>query len=241
MSFAKNLALSAALGSVLVASPLMVNTSGAATLTIDGGVTGTNLGAAFNPTNAASMLLDGIGVGTAITIFDWNTVPGAGVGLHVSPLVATITFQYKGYEAGYTNVAAAELTYSGTPLFTNNSTAPDSIFVQSYDTTADGGLVPFLFKSLSGLTTAANGGTPTYGSSIAFAQVDANTVYAFFDDSGGNVDADFDDMVVKISVNAGTALTTPIPGALPLFASGLGLIGFVARRRKQKASSLKPV
>ncbi|MGZ5866825.1 MAG: hypothetical protein ACXWKC_15720, partial [Xanthobacteraceae bacterium] len=28
---------------------------------------------------------------------------------------------------------------------------------------------------------------------------------------------------------------TPIPGALPLFASGLGVLGFVAHRRKRKS------
>ncbi|MGZ5896991.1 MAG: laminin B domain-containing protein, partial [Xanthobacteraceae bacterium] len=28
---------------------------------------------------------------------------------------------------------------------------------------------------------------------------------------------------------------TPLPGALPLFASGLGMLGFIAHRRKRKA------
>jgi hypothetical protein len=31
---------------------------------------------------------------------------------------------------------------------------------------------------------------------------------------------------------------TPIPAALPLFASGLGVMGFVARRRKRKATAV---
>ena len=38
------------------------------------------------------------------------------------------------------------------------------------------------------------------------------------------------------SVTTATA-TTPLPAALPLFATGLGLVGFVARRRKQQAQA----
>jgi hypothetical protein len=32
--------------------------------------------------------------------------------------------------------------------------------------------------------------------------------------------------------------TTPLPAALPLFAGGLGMIGFISRRRKQKTITL---
>jgi hypothetical protein len=35
-----------------------------------------------------------------------------------------------------------------------------------------------------------------------------------------------------------TVSSTPVPAALPLLASGLGLIGWVARRRKQKSAAL---
>jgi len=38
------------------------------------------------------------------------------------------------------------------------------------------------------------------------------------------------------SVTAGTAVSaTPLPATLPLFAGGLGMVGFLARRKKQKA------
>ena len=68
-----------------------------------------------------------------------------------------------------------------------------------------------------------------------------SVVYAFFDDGGAGPDADFDDMVVRITALdlscGGETSPNPIPAALPLFATGLGVIGFLARRRKRKQST----
>jgi hypothetical protein len=38
-----------------------------------------------------------------------------------------------------------------------------------------------------------------------------------------------------VSTFQGTFSATPLPAALPLFAGGLGMVGFLARRKKQKA------
>lgn len=44
--------------------------------------------------------------------------------------------------------------------------------------------------------------------------------------------------VLDFEVETGNASTTPLPGALPLFVSGLGLVGLIAKRRKKKAAAL---
>ena len=49
--------------------------------------------------------------------------------------------------------------------------------------------------------------------------------------------SDWDDMIVKITAVNGEIGITPIPASLPLFAGGLGLIGLLSRRRKQKAAA----
>jgi hypothetical protein len=41
-----------------------------------------------------------------------------------------------------------------------------------------------------------------------------------------------------ISVEANSLTTTPLPAALPLFATGLGAMGFFGWRRKRKATAL---
>lgn len=41
----------------------------------------------------------------------------------------------------------------------------------------------------------------------------------------------------SISLNIGTTTATPLPAALPLFASGLGIMGFLAKRRKRKGDT----
>jgi PEP-CTERM motif-containing protein len=42
----------------------------------------------------------------------------------------------------------------------------------------------------------------------------------------------------NVDANAGFASATPLPAALPLFASGLGAMGLFGWRRKRKASSI---
>ena len=70
------------------------------------------------------------------------------------------------------------------------------------------------------------------GSYVSFANANDNsldltgTVFTFAED--GSADPQF--------YVSGLAFTsaTPLPGALPLFAGGLGVVGFLARRKKQK-------
>lgn len=79
-------------------------------------------------------------------------------------------------------------------------------------------------------------------------------VYLYFPPQGGSLyDAAFDESHVNdyncsggVGDNCGYNLygtvtaavaTTPLPAALPLFAGGLGLIGFIGRRKKGKAFS----
>jgi hypothetical protein len=60
--------------------------------------------------------------------------------------------------------------------------------------------------------------------------------YVAFEDLLASQGSDFDyndDSFVFFNLATNTG-STPIPGALPLFASGIGLIGVLALRRKRK-------
>jgi len=207
------------LGAVAVVSWLSAGIASADTLSLSGIGTPGVLTREFNPTGLAAMNLDGIGVGTAITIFSGANTGG----LSISP-TAGATFTFMGKEASYTN----QLLFGNTVLFDNN-VAPGTT---SATLTVNAGLVPFLFRAVSpGNKIANNGGAMASGLQIAFAKVSDTVFYAFFEDGGGGA-KDFDDMVVKI---VDPPLNTPLPGALPLFATGLGALGLLGWRRKRKA------
>jgi len=243
-----------ALVSLLAPGGANATTSG---FSIVGGVpytlpTGTGVNG-FDPAGWISANNANINGGTSVIDF---TSFGTGDGLFVTnggsnvPLNVTFTFTYAGTEAGYTNVAESAFVYGNTALFVNhgpvtlgpntyqNPALGDSV-TEGFSLTTNPALVPFLFKSITGNTEAVNGGdvtdntTPT---AIAFYQVNPTTVYAFFDDSGAGPDRDFDDMVIRIDASISSAPAAPLPGALPLFVSGLGAIGLVGWRRKRNAA-----
>lgn len=207
----------------------------------------------FDPGGWNSASNSGIDGGTSVTAFT-SFLSGQGLfvsdGTATTPLNLSLRFTYLGFEAGYTNVAEAAFVYGDDALFVNrgpttigsntySAATVGSSIVESFSLSSNPGLVPLLFKSITGGTLAVNGGTISGGgtTSIAFFLANGNqTAYAFFDDSGAGPDKDYDDMVVRIDVVVPPPVTpVPLPAALPLFASGLGAIGVLAWRRKRKA------
>ncbi len=55
--------------------------------------------------------------------------------------------------------------------------------------------------------------------------------------AGGFTWFSLEEPLTEASFTAQVGSTTPIPAALPLFASGLGALGLIARRRKRKAAA----
>ena len=235
-------------GAVALAASVIAGSAQAATFSIlseSNDKTTATLGSNFNPTGFSNT--DGVGVGTTITTFTANNdgcVPNCtGPGSTKTGLVltgtgsSTVTITYMGHEALNTDVTEDRSSYNGTAIFDNQSTA---VGTQVTETVGAGTnvLIPFLFadQSSSPDDVAPNGGP--IGSDLAIgAWVSANgqVAYLFFDDANansdghdGSQDSDFDDLVVRL-----TLTPTPLPATLPLFAGGLGMVGFLTRRKKR--------
>jgi hypothetical protein len=224
---AKATGCAGALGAAIVlASGIFLGSAQAATFSLTGGSAGTLSN--FDPGSWVAANNNNIDNGAGISIFS-NGSPG---GLSVSGS-GSVTFTYLGTEAAYDNQARTGATL----LFQNHST-PLNTTSGSFN--VSNALVPFLFRSINpGNLDANNGGSINAGVQIAFKLVGATTAYAFFEDIAIGGDHDFDDMVVRIDLSSRDGAPgpdpTPIPGALPLFGTGLGLIGLLGWRKKRKA------
>jgi hypothetical protein len=187
----------------------------------------------FNPAGWTNP--DGVGVGTTIATFTSDNdgcTPSCNIptGLFVNPGNLSLTFTYLGHEA--TDVDRA-LIFNNTLLFTNTSTPNGTSTTVAFNLGSGNALIPFKFTDTNDTDKSApNGGPIDSGVSLGiYVTSDKQTAFLFFDDkNGGHQDGDYDDMIVEVTL----ASTTPLPGALPLFASGLGVIGALGWRRKQK-------
>jgi hypothetical protein len=70
---------------------------------------------------------------------------------------------------------------------------------------------------------------------LGFTSINSGTALAFEDLLGGSQNSDFDYNDFDAVVTGVDPPTTPLPAALPLFAGGLGIVGFLAGRRKRNA------
>jgi hypothetical protein len=160
-------------------------------------------------------------------------------GLFVNPGNSNLIFTYMGHSANDTDLAQ-NARFGGSTLFNNQSTANGTSTPISFAIGGGNVLLPFAFEDTTGSNRSApNGGAIDVGVSLGIdVTPDMQTAYLFFDNKGCNTqgnschqDDDYNDMVVKVTF----ANTTPVPAALPLFASGLGAMGALGWRRKLAA------
>ena len=195
--------------------------------------------------NAASLSLSGTTTNQVLSGYNPNGVTGVSNGTTVSRLLPSngllpsgelylnnlsdITFTYLGTEAGHKNY----FNFNGSPIFDNKTWSVGSSY--TVNNVGPGRLAFSFLDSNTGMS-VANGlvGASLY-KSIALIMESGGSWLALFNDDC-SCDADFDDMVVRISAVAlpNKINPVPIPAALPLLASGLGALGFIGWRRKRK-------
>jgi len=140
----------------------------------------------------------------------------------------TVTYSYVGEESGYKNVFY-NLYVSGSKLV--EGAAGASI---SQDVTAAGAL-NFKFTDSAG-GYAVNGGARSDNASIGLISSADNSFLIGYNDigGGGSTLGDWDDFVVRVSF---VAAPVPEPESYAMMLAGLGVMGLIARRRKNKASA----
>jgi hypothetical protein len=145
-------------------------------------------------------------------------------------------------------------TLNATATFGTINAITDDISGTFTFNTANGGSVSNVFITVSNSSGSAivNFGNAVLGPNNVTLHLPTDTftgdalILAFAQSLGGNTDklspeasaTQFAPLGGAASVTGGAVATTPLPAAIPLFASGLGVLGFFGLRRKRTAATV---
>lgn len=205
---------------------------------VSGGLTLTNASGSFNGTPLTQALVENVAIIPSPSDDGWGgngtTLQPAGLytegdfGMLVTNKDTSVSFTFLGKVAGFENINA----------YANGSVLNDLAIGASYtvEGLAAGERLKFGFQTLTAgfNATVVNGqanlpqiGIMYFDATAWNKQYDTNFDFLIGYNDPANVNADYDDMVIGVQA-------VPVPAALPLMASALGMFG-VARRRKTLA------
>lgn len=164
---------------------------------------------------------------------------------------ADVIATFVGASASDTDVLEMSVNGGAYTLSTLDNQTSHSGDTYNFGVVANGAIITFaILNESTGTTLTSNPALNADGDqhvwsfnytkgTLGFTNINSGVALAFEDLLGGppptgqNSDFDYNDfeaVVTGISLS-----TTPLPAALPLFAGGLGFVGYLSRRRKRKA------
>ena len=180
-----------------------------------------------------SKLLTAVAVLAALSVAAFSS-PSYALTFHFSFTdgIGTVTGEIDGLTAGGTGEKATHVFIDSAPFSIGFPLPFDTInnnvgFQNSFDVNASGQITSYGYTAATGgfVYDLCLGGPCNFNGNTGF------TVFLL----AGGIAPDADHVATSSITFTSDAVATPLPAALPLFASGLGALGLLGWRRKRKA------